>query len=823
MIDRFNDGDSSNNDLGKDEYDPAKESHFSGGDIKGIIEKLDYLQELGVTALWITPPVLNQWVNRDGSYTGYHGYWARHFAEMDPHFGSLNDYRNLSRELHARGMYLIQDVVCNHSGDYFYYEGNYDPENPAQNFRLHSDEPPSQFPFDKNDARREEDLRLAAYHFTPTISDFSDPAQKLTYGMSALDDLNTANPLVRKTLKESFRFWIEAVGVDAYRFDTPLYVEHEFWHDFLHSDDPEELGIVPFAKQMGKEHFYTFGETWVSTDPLTPEGDLHAASYLGTKEKPEMDAYLNFPLLSDIERVFKAGQATQNLGYRLQHQQELLAHPEWLPTFIDNHDMPRFLSGVSQRSFEQALLFIMTVPGVPVIYYGTEQLFTETRPAMFAGGFASDAKDHFDTKSKGFRFMQTLIELRKSYPTLSQGKFRLIKDSPYGAGPLIYEMATEQDTLWMAFNTSKQEVYAFNIDAKNHADQSLEPIYHLDGDTTKVEIPMTGILHWNLPPQSVGIYKIVGIKTEAQLPSFSVKLDPLQLNKSAAKLAVTGEVEGQDNIYFAIDGTDWSTSGDLTSAGEDLSSFRGEIKVGQLLPGKHMLTAFCQPFPESKEIALAEQREFILEFDKQYQVSVNDPINDDNGRGGNYIHPTDSIFKTSLDIEAVDAYWLGHNLAVELTMVHPFSTVWNPNNGFDHLQLSIYVDLPDREGVGYMPFRNAELPEGMKWDYYAQVAGWSNELFSAEGAGPENNGQALTPTGMLTTIPEKRIIKLFFPSSSLGYPQQIRNTRIYVSTWDVAGEGNLRPIAPEAAYYTFGGGEADAPKIMDELGPVIIK
>lgn len=118
MIDRFNDGDPTNNDQGYGEYDPSDPAKYSGGDLKGIIEKLDYIKGLGVDGIWITPPVANQWWDPWVNYGGYHGYWARNFKEVDEHFGDLETYKSLSEELKRRGMVLIQDIVVNHVGNY---------------------------------------------------------------------------------------------------------------------------------------------------------------------------------------------------------------------------------------------------------------------------------------------------------------------------------------------------------------------------------------------------------------------------------------------------------------------------------------------------------------------------------------------------------------------------------------------------------------------------------------------------------------------------------------------------------------------------------
>ena len=165
LIDRFNDGDPSNNDQGAGEYDPSDFTRYSGGDLQGIIDRLDYIQGLGATAVWITPPVANLWWDPLSEFSGYHGYWGRHFKEVDEHYGTLETYQALSRALHERGMFLIQDVVPNHTGNFFTWDGPYDPEDPTANFLLNGQAVPTaapeQAPFDMNDVTNA-DHRTAA-------------------------------------------------------------------------------------------------------------------------------------------------------------------------------------------------------------------------------------------------------------------------------------------------------------------------------------------------------------------------------------------------------------------------------------------------------------------------------------------------------------------------------------------------------------------------------------------------------------------------------------------------------------------------------------
>ena len=120
VTDRFADGDPRNNNQGAGEYGPGQRNRYQGGDLKGLTQRLDYIRSLGATTLWITPPVAQQWLNPSGDYTGYHGYWAENMLQVDKHLGTLADYRALSHGLHSRGMYLVQDIVVNHMGNFLH-------------------------------------------------------------------------------------------------------------------------------------------------------------------------------------------------------------------------------------------------------------------------------------------------------------------------------------------------------------------------------------------------------------------------------------------------------------------------------------------------------------------------------------------------------------------------------------------------------------------------------------------------------------------------------------------------------------------------------
>ena len=292
VTDRFDDGDASNNDQGAGEFNPRSNAHYNGGDFAGLARRLDYIRGLGATALWITPPVANQWWDASARYSGYHGYWAENFMQVDKHLGTLDDYRRLSDALHRRGMFLVQDIVLNHTGNFFSYGPGWSASDPARDWRpnigtstststststgtgagtgtgsLPTPAPitaPSQPPFDQNDPRNPAQRAAAIDHWTRDITDFGDPKQLLTGQMSGLDDLNTDNPVVRRALRQSYGHWINAVGVDAFRVDTAFYVPPGLFGDFLHSADPTAPGIARVARATGRQHFYTFGEGFIT-------------------------------------------------------------------------------------------------------------------------------------------------------------------------------------------------------------------------------------------------------------------------------------------------------------------------------------------------------------------------------------------------------------------------------------------------------------------------------------------------------------------------------------------------------------------------------
>ncbi|HEX8828785.1 MAG TPA: alpha-amylase family glycosyl hydrolase [Xanthobacteraceae bacterium] len=459
LTDRFNDGDPSNDNQGAGEYDPNDNAKYSGGDIRGIGQKIAYIQGLGATAIWLTPPVANQWWDPLVNYGGYHGYWAANFEQVDKHMGSLDDYQQLSSALHKSGMYLIQDIVVNHTGDFFYYNGPWDPNNPALHWTRNTGSvpvtAPTEAPFDMDDPTDPAQQAAAIYHWTPDISDFNDENQLLNYQLYGLDDLNTENPVVRQALRRSYGYWIATVGVDAFRIDTAFYVPQAFFSDFMYASDPAAPGIRQVAQSNGKQSFLAFGEGFATDAPYQDANSLKIESYMVDSSGDDiLPGMLNYPLYGTIGDVLNAKHPTSELGYRIQNMMQVFKRPYLMPTFLDNHDVDRFLADGTMAALQQGLVLIMTLPGIPVVYYGTEQAFTVQRGAMFAGGYGSGGVDHFDTSAPLYRFIAQLAGMRKSNKVFSRGTPTILAQDSAGPGIFAYEMTYQSTTAIVAINTS---------------------------------------------------------------------------------------------------------------------------------------------------------------------------------------------------------------------------------------------------------------------------------------------------------------------------------------------------------------------------------
>jgi len=308
LTDRFNDGDLSNN------YDVDKTNlkKRHGGDLRGIIEKLEYIKSLGSTAIWITPVMKNE---KDG----YHGYWIEDFYEIDPHLGTMDDMRELVEKSHEMDMKVILDFVVNHTG----YN--------------------SPWLLDEN--------YKDWFNENKSINNWSNQDEVENGWLAGLPDLNFSNEQVREFFIENALWWIKETGIDGMRLDTVKHVPRDFWSEFV--------------QRINEEYpdFFFLGEVWSEN-----------VRYFKAYSETGITSMTNYPLYKGIITTFREYGNTNNLKTALRDEKNFL-NPTMNGIFIDNHDNVRFPSIHrinSQEYHKQALTFVMSYPAIPVIYYGTE-------------------------------------------------------------------------------------------------------------------------------------------------------------------------------------------------------------------------------------------------------------------------------------------------------------------------------------------------------------------------------------------------------------------------------------------------------------------
>ena len=393
MTDRF-----ANGNLGRDKagYDRLSPRGRHGGDLAGIAQHLDYLQELGVTALWTTPVASN-----GDMHDSYHGYAATDLYVVDPHFGTLEDYRRLSDALHAKGMKLVIDLVPNHLG--VKHPWVLDPPAPEW---FHGTLP----------------QHRGAKHDFYQLVDPHAPRQAwrdITTGWftDAMPDLNQENPLVSQYLIENALWWVETANLDGIRLDTFPYVGRGFWHDFhaaLHAVYP---------------HLTTVGEVFNRDPEITSffaGGVEHGGIDTG------LDTPFDFPLYFTLRDVLANDEPMTDLA-KILRRDALYPHPERLVTFIGNHDTTRFVTAAkgSRPRLKLALGLNLTLRGMPQIYSGDEIAMgggeDPDNRHDFPGGFAGDAHNAFTqaertaTEEEVFAWTAGMLAMRAAHPVLQTG------------------------------------------------------------------------------------------------------------------------------------------------------------------------------------------------------------------------------------------------------------------------------------------------------------------------------------------------------------------------------------------------------------------
>jgi alpha-amylase len=455
FLDRFYDGDPSNNNVESAHgapYSPADPHAIHGGDLRGVQQKLDYIKSLGATAIWVTPLVYNV----GGS--AYHGYGAQDFYQLAPHWGTMTDLSNMVSAAHSRGIKVILDIVCNHTGDLI---GSTDPGYP--NFLA----PPTGYQMSYYDTNDEHAFPFnptnivpsslsTLFHTNGVIQDFSSTQEVVLGELDGLDDLATETTYVRTNLMNIYTNWVGIADLDGFRIDTVKHVDYGFWEYWC----PQ---LHQYATSIGKSNFFMFGEVFDSNEALV-------GSYTGTMGGGpfKLDSTLDYPLYDTVNSVFAT--ASGNTKQIENHYNAIAANYDsnaWyrLVTFLDNHDNPRFLSsGEANDNTNRlgvALEFLYTSRGIPCLYYGTEQAFDGTtdpnnREDMFAGQFEQGPSigDNFNETHPLFQLVAKLNNFRRLYPALCTGVHSNRWNTSSGPGLFAYARVLSNEEVFVVFNTA---------------------------------------------------------------------------------------------------------------------------------------------------------------------------------------------------------------------------------------------------------------------------------------------------------------------------------------------------------------------------------
>lgn len=404
MTDRFADGDLSNDPAVSERAEPRG---WHGGDFRGVQDHLGYLEQLGITTLWLTPVYDN-----DGGTQAYHGYSATDLYRPDPHFGTLGDLRALSNALHSRGMKLVLDTVPNHVGAAHPWAA--DPPTPDW---FHG---------------TREDHRVAGNGFPWVIDPHAtwEEQRDVTEGWFAnvLPDLNQENPLVRQYLIQNTIWWIEESGADGLRYDTFPYVGRAFWQSL----NGELRVLYPRLTTVGEIFDPDPVVTSFFAGGVTREG-------IDTGLTTPFDFPMQFAIRDALShRNFMSAGAIRHGDLRALEEvlgdDWLYPHPERLVTFIGNHDTSRFLSqpGVGVPDLKIAFALLATLRGMPQIYSGDEIAMRGGNDPDnrhdFPGGFPGDTQNAFTAagrtpeQAEVHDWVVMLFHFRHNHPVLATGQ-----------------------------------------------------------------------------------------------------------------------------------------------------------------------------------------------------------------------------------------------------------------------------------------------------------------------------------------------------------------------------------------------------------------
>ena len=437
MPDRFANGDYSNDVVvGTREAAINRDSMYwrHGGDIQGILEKLDYLQDLGVTALWLNPVQEN-----DQPKTSYHGYAITDHYRIDPRLGTNELYQKLGDELHKRQMKLVMDIVPNHIGNgHWWYKNlpdsswvNWWPAFTRTNYR-------APLMLDPYASQREKNLFSKGWFDTH------------------MPDLNQSEPHLARYLTQSYIWWVEYAGVDDFRIDTYSYPDQTYMRD---------LSAALLREYPGMN---MFGEIWEHSVPIQSffAGKTAARKDFDTRLPSVIDFQVYKAINEALTKPFSWTDGIAKLYYTLA-EDYMYNQPLRNVNFLDNHDLSRFFSvvGEDERKFRLGITLLMTLRGIPSMYYGTEIVMKGfSNPdglvrSDFEGGWKADNQDRFtdlgrnDAENRAHHFVRQMANWRKQSTAVQNGKtMQFIPEN----GLYVFFRYDSKSRIMVVINTEKK-------------------------------------------------------------------------------------------------------------------------------------------------------------------------------------------------------------------------------------------------------------------------------------------------------------------------------------------------------------------------------
>lgn len=476
MTDRFADGDKTNNNIWGDEYLPNGESdlykydesktgvlsYYHGGDFQGIINNLDYIADMGFTAIWITPSVKQPegrfYNGGDYEASAFHGYWGYDFDQIDPHLHSSgknsdgwDDYKAFIEACHARGIRVMQDIVINH--------GNHtSAESPTKwvNYSVQTIMDGKEWAWETLDPYYESDTSKNGFY---SYYGFGQCSDLIDFGHLGEDGKDS-----RQHLINVYKKFIDA-GVDAFRIDTIAYIPSEFAGEFADA-------MYNYAKSKGNDYFYMIGEAWCGRHDAV---DRHAHDTTDSLHMLDMHlSCLDYP--GQMQGVFKDGGDFAKYYNATGDDKSFacMTPEEYTKTamFVDNHDCYRNEAIYSEAQYKNALNYIYIFRGVPIVYYGTEAMYSwsGTNPSTNKDDVVSrwmlgDVGINYVKTNKPpmYKHLKVLNEIRSSSPCIQKGEQENLVLSGNQA---IFTRTYNGKTAYVGLNTSSSAYsYDFSVNS----------------------------------------------------------------------------------------------------------------------------------------------------------------------------------------------------------------------------------------------------------------------------------------------------------------------------------------------------------------------